>query len=76
MDKAEIFKEELNLIKSDDVRTFVKDFLNQVPDYFFTDTESMVSNTIFMFLPGINILLFFIFVIGIVSNEINKLYNN
>lgn len=48
----------------------------KVPDYFFTDTESMVSNTIFMFLPGINILLFFIFVIGIVSNEINKLYNN
>lgn len=48
----------------------------KVPDYFFKDTESMVSNTIFMFLPGINILLFFIFVIGIVSNEINKLYNN
>lgn len=48
----------------------------KVPDYFFNDTESMVSNTIFMFLPGINILLFFIFVIGIVSNEINKLYNN
>ena len=48
----------------------------KVPDYFFTDTESMVSNTIFMFLPGINILLFFIFIIGIVSNEINKLYNN
>ena len=46
------------------------------PDYFVNDTESMVSNTIFMFLPGINILLFFIFVIGIVSNEINKLYNN
>ena len=48
----------------------------KVPDYFFKDTESMVSNTIFMFLPGINILLFFIFVIGIISNEINKLYNN
>lgn len=48
----------------------------KVPDYFFNDTESMVSNTIFMFLPGINILLFFIFIIGIVSNEINKLYNN
>lgn len=48
----------------------------KVPDYFFNDTESMVSNTIFMFLPGINILLFFIFVIGIISNEINKLYNN
>ena len=48
----------------------------KVPDYFFKDTESMVSNTIFMFLPGINILLFFIFIIGIVSNEINKLYNN
>ena len=48
----------------------------KVPDYFFNDAESMVSNTIFMFLPGINILLFFIFVIGIVSNEINKLYNN
>lgn len=48
----------------------------KVPDYFFNDTESMVSNTIFMFLPGINILLFFIFVIGVVSNEINKLYNN
>ena len=51
-------------------------FSKKVPDYFFNDTESMVSNTIFMFLPGINILLFFIFVIGIVSNEINKLYNN
>ena len=48
----------------------------KVPDYFFKDTESMVSNTIFLFLPGINILLFFIFVIGIISNEINKLYNN
>lgn len=48
----------------------------KVPDYFFNDTKSMVSNTIFMFLPGINILLFFIFIIGIVSNEINKLYNN
>ena len=48
----------------------------KVPDYFFNDTESMVSNTIFIFLPGINILLFFIFVIGIISNEINKLYNN
>lgn len=48
----------------------------KVPDYFFKDTESMVSNTIFIFLPGINILLFFIFVIGIISNEINKLYNN
>ena len=48
----------------------------KVPDYFFNDTESMVSNTIFMFIPGINILLFFIFIIGIVSNEINKLYNN
>ena len=48
----------------------------KVPDYFFNDTESMVSNTIFMFLPGINILLVFIFIIGIVSNEINKLYNN
>ena len=48
----------------------------KVPDYFFNDTESTVSNTIFMFLPGINILLFFIFVIGIISNEINKLYNN
>ena len=48
----------------------------KVPDYFFNDTESIVSNTIFMFLPGINILLFFIFVIGIISNEINKLYNN
>ena len=40
MDKAEMFKEELNLIKSDDVRTFVKDFLNQVPDYFFTTAAS------------------------------------
>lgn len=48
----------------------------KAPDYFFNDTESIVSNTIFMFLPGINILLFFIFVIGIISNEINKLYNN
>jgi hypothetical protein len=48
----------------------------KVPDFFFTtDTESLVCNVIFMFLPGINILMFFIFVIGIISDKINKLYN-
>lgn len=48
----------------------------KVPDFFFTtDTESLVCNVIFMFIPGINILMFFIFVIGIISDKINKLYN-
>lgn len=48
----------------------------KVPDYFFTtDTESLVCNVVFMFIPGINILMFFIFVIGIISDKINKLYN-
>lgn len=40
MKKAEIFDDELNLIKSNDIKNFVKDFLNQVPDYFFTTAAS------------------------------------
>lgn len=48
----------------------------KVPDFFFTiDEESLVCNVVFMFIPGINILMFFIFVIGMISDKINKLYN-
>ena len=40
MEKQETFKQELNLIKNENVRNFVKNFLNTVPDYFFTTAAS------------------------------------
>lgn len=40
MDKSKIFEEEINLIKTGEIKNFVKDFLNQVPDYFFTAAAS------------------------------------
>lgn len=40
MKKSEVFNKELSLIKSDEVRNFVEDFLEQVPDYFFTTAAS------------------------------------
>ena len=40
MEKVESFKEELKLIKDDSIRKFVEDFLNHVPDYFFTTAAS------------------------------------
>ena len=40
MDRIEIFKKELSLIKDNSIRKFVEDFLNQVPEYFFNVAAS------------------------------------
>lgn len=40
MEKQETFKKELSLIKNENIRNFVKEFLNTVPDYFFTVAAS------------------------------------
>ena len=40
MEKQETFKSELNLIKNENIKNFVKEFLNTVPDYFFTIAAS------------------------------------
>lgn len=40
MDKVKIFEDELNLIKNKEIRSFVEEFLKQVPDYFFITAAS------------------------------------
>ena len=40
MDKIEIFEKEINLIKNEQIKNFIRDFLKQVPDYFFKTAAS------------------------------------
>ena len=49
MDKIKIFEDELNLIKDKDIRKFVEDFLEKVPEYFLQQPllaqENIILNT-------------------------------